>query len=69
LTRHNQTKLFSPRTCGVKDANLTFKPVLSPKNDQILEQRKTSPSLADPDLRRKQKFEDECTFKPNLVAR
>lgn len=51
------------------DKNLTFKPVLSPKNDQILEQRKHSHQHRN----KKEKIvvaeDNECTFKPNLVAR
>ena len=61
--------LLSPRTCGTEDPDLTFRPILSPKNEQILEQSKLNSVHADPELRKRRKYTDECTFQPNLVAR
>jgi len=54
--------VISSRTCTTEDANLTFRPILSPKNEQILEQRKLSTVHADPELRKRHKFTNECTF-------
>ena len=61
--------LLSTRTCGTEDPDLTFRPILSPKNEQILEQSKLNSVHADPELRKRRKYTDECTFQPNLVAR
>ena len=65
LTSQRQ-KLLSPRTCGQENSDLTFRPILSPRNSQILLNR--SPIMPNPELRRKKKFTDPCTFKPELIA-
>lgn len=54
LANRNQGQaILSPRTCGTDDENLTFRPILSPKNEQILERRRQNSVHADPELRKK----------------